>query len=88
MVAFLDDQVSVKDWPSVMEVGDAETVTVGTAPVGIGAGVDVTAAVTFTLPVCVWLNPYRFPQYTEYPDGPVAVGVITLVPEREGSDPL
>ena len=39
LVAFVEDQVSVDDWPEVMEVGDAES-----AAVGVGVA-DATTAV-------------------------------------------
>ncbi len=66
-----------------MEAGDAETVTVGTP--ALGAGVDVAAATTVTLPCCTWLVAFWFVQYTEYVEEPTAVGVTFVEPEVEGS---
>jgi hypothetical protein len=45
-VALVDDQVSVALWPTVIEVGDTASVTVGRG----GAAVTVKVAVAFALP--------------------------------------
>jgi hypothetical protein len=45
-VAFVDDQVSVADWPVVTLVGLAETVTVGAGAARVGVAAAVNVAVT------------------------------------------
>ncbi len=68
-VALVDDQVSVALCPTVIEVGDTATVTVGRG----GAAVTVNVAVAFVLPPAPL-------QVSAYLNVPVAVGFSLSVP--------
>jgi hypothetical protein len=59
LVAFVDDQVSVADWPTVIVVGFAEIVTVGTGAITGGVG-------AFEATVKVVVATVDFPQVNVY----------------------